>query len=289
MAIEFKSSLNEIDVAFGDIMLKMMQKADTRTLTEGSKTPLWTANNIVMVDELDTEEIFNAWLIKNKGGLIDIKYPIMAYTFDDIEEVFYGTGNRMGQWEFETSNKDKDWAVGDDIVITKGTYRGESGVVKNFKIVERLAEIVFGNGTTAEVPFDCIRMIGDKAPKVFKAKQFITSYSTTILVEFKSEARMLQNNFILRCADGEIWHEFESKILDGEKLHVFTVFDIPNISKVPKSNEKLSDGGYIYALSFKTKLWGYMTDEPLPISYIEQMRMNVHVDNEPRTNRIVIN
>lgn len=289
MAIEFKSSLNEIDVAFGDIMLKMMQKADTRTLTEGSKTPLWTANNIVMVDELDTEEIFNAWLIKNKGGLIDIKYPIMAYTFDDIEEVFYGTGNRIGQWEFETSNKDKDWAVGDDIVITKGTYRGESGVVKNFKIAEKLAEIVFGNATTAEVPFDCIRMIGDKAPKVFKAKQFITSYSTTILVEFKSEARMLQNNFILRCADGEIWHEFESKILDGEKLHVFTVFDIPNISKVPKSNEKLSDGGYIYALSFKTKLWGYMTDEPLPIRYIEQMRMNVHVDNEPRTNRIVIN
>lgn len=289
MAIEFKSSLNEIDVAFGDIMLKMMQKADTRTLTEGSKTPLWTADNIVMVDELDTEEIFNAWLIKNKGGLIDIKYPIMAYTFDDIEEVFYGTGNRMGQWEFETSNKDKDWAVGDDIVITKGTYRGESGVVKNFKIADRLAEIVFGNGTTAEVPFDCIRMIGEKAPKVFKAKQFITSYSTTILVEFKSEARMLQNNFILRCADGEIWHEFESKILDGEKLHVFTVFDIPNISKVPKSNEKLSDGGYIYALSFKTKLWGYMTDEPLPISYIEEMRMNVHVDNEPRTNRIVIN
>lgn len=289
MAIEFKSSLNEIDVAFGDIMLKMMQKADTRTLTEGSKTPLWTADNIVMVDELDTEEIFNAWLIKNKGGLIDIKYPIMAYTFDDIEEVFYGTGNRIGQWEFETSNKDKDWAVGDDIVITKGTYRGESGVVKTFKIAERLAEIVFGNGTTAEVPFDCIRMIGEKAPKVFKAKQFITSYSTTILVEFKSEARMLQNNFILRCADGEIWHEFESKILDGEKLHVFTVFDIPNISKVPKSNEKLSDGGYIYALSFKTKLWGYMTDEPLPISYIEEMRMNVHVDNEPRTNRIVIN
>lgn len=289
MAIEFKSSLNEIDVAFGDIILKMMQKADTRTLTEGSKTPLWTADNIVMVDELDTEEIFNAWLIKNKGGLIDIKYPIMAYTFDDIEEVFYGTGNRMGQWEFETSNKDKDWAVGDDIVITKGTYRGESGVVKTFKIADRLAEIVFGNGTTAEVPFDCIRMIGDKAPKVFKAKQFITSYSTTILVEFKSEARMLQNNFILRCADGEIWHEFESKILDGEKLHVFTVFDIPNISKVPKSNEKLGDGGYIYALSFKTKLWGYMTDEPLPISYIEEMRMNVHVDNEPRTNRIVIN
>lgn len=289
MAIEFKSSLNEIDVAFGDIMLKMMQKADTRTLTEGSKTPLWTADNIVMVDELDTEEIFNAWLIKNKGGLIDIKYPIMAYTFDDIEEVFYGTGNRIGQWEFETSNKDKDWAVGDDIVITKGTYRGESGVVKNFKIADRLAEIVFGNGTTAEVPFDYIRMIGEKAPKVFKAKQFITSYSTTILVEFKSEARMLQNNFILRCADGEIWHEFESKILDGEKLHVFTVFDIPNISKVPKSNEKLSDGGYIYALSFKTKLWGYMTDEPLPISYIEEMRMNVHVDNEPRTNRIVIN
>ncbi len=289
MAIEFKSSLNEIDVAFGDIMLKMMQKADTRTLTEGSKTPLWTADNIVMVDELDTEEIFNAWLIKNKNGLIDIRYPIMAYAFDDIEEVFYGTGNRIGQWEFETSNKDKDWAVGDDIVITKGIYRGESGIVKNFKIAERVAEIAFGNGTTAEVPFDYIRMIGDKAPKVFKAKQFITSYSTTILVEFKSEARMLQNNFILRCADGEIWHEFESKILDGEKLHVFTVFDIPNISKVPKSNEKLSDGGYIYALSFKTRLWGYMTDEPLPISYIEQMRMNVHVDNEPRTNRIVIN
>ena len=28
MALEFESSLNEIDVAFGDIMLKMMQKAD---------------------------------------------------------------------------------------------------------------------------------------------------------------------------------------------------------------------------------------------------------------------
>lgn len=288
MAIEFQSSLNEIDVAFGDIMLKMMQKADPRLLTPGGTTPLWTADNILMVDELDTEEIFNAWLIKNQQGQIDVKYPILAYAFEDISEVFYGTGNRIGQWEFETSNKDKDWAVGDDVVITRGMYRGETGTVTGFNLTSQLATIEFSNNTTAEIAFDNIRMIGDKAPKIFKAKQFITSYLTTILVEFKSEARMLQNNFILRCADGEIWHEFESDILDGEKLHVFTVFDIPNISKVPKSNEKLKDGGYIYALSFKTNLWGYMTDTPLPISYIEQMRMNVHVDNEPRVNRIVI-
>lgn len=288
MALEFESSLNEIDVAFGDIMLKMMQKADRRTLTENGTTPLWTSDNIVLVDELDTEEIFNAWLIKNSKGYVDVKYPILGYSFEDISQVFYGTGNRIGQWEFETSNKDGNWAIGDDIVITKGFYRGESGVVTSYDLKTKIAGVELSNKTIVDIPFDDIRMVGDKAPKVFKAKQFISSYLTTILVEHKAEARMLQNNFILRCADGEIWHEFESKILDGEKMHVFTVFDIPNISKIPKSQEKLKDGGYIYALSFKTNLWGYMTDKPLPIGYIEQMRMNVHVENENRVNRIVI-
>ena len=78
MAIEFESSLNEIDVAFGDVMLKMMKIADTRTIMQKSKQPLWTSDNIVLVDELEIEEIFNAASnTHRKIVVIDNKY---AYT-----------------------------------------------------------------------------------------------------------------------------------------------------------------------------------------------------------------
>ena len=288
MAIKIQSSLNEIDVEMGNIFLKEMKIADPRSKIENTKIPLWDEDCVIMVDELDTEEIFNAWLIKNKKKNVDIQYPILAYQANDIDEVFYGTGNRISQWEFTTSPKPEQWALGDKIWIISGNYRGMSGTLVGLKENNTIATIDLGN-TVQDFPMTDLRAAESKAPSVFKAKQIITTYTASILVEQKQEARYLMNNFILRCSNGQIWHPFKSKILNGEELHIFTVFDIPNINKVPTSEQKLKGSGYIYAVNFVTHVWAYLTDVPAPQGFIEQIRENIHVDSESRVNRIVIN
>lgn len=288
MAIKIQSSLNEIDVEMGNIFLKEMRIADPRLKSEESNLPLWDEDQVIMVDELDTEEIFNAWLIKNSKKKIDIQYPILAYQADDITEVFYGTGNRIHQWEFVTDGKPQEWAVGDIVCIISGFYRGMKGTIK--AILENSTKFVVDLGsTTGTFSADDLRATESKAPSVFKAKQIITTYTSSILVEQKQEARYLMNNFILRCADGQIWHPFKSEILDGSELHIFTVFDIPNINKIPTSEQKLKGSGYIYSVNFVTHVWAYLTDIPAPQGFIEQIRENIHVENESRVNRIVIN
>ena len=289
MAIKIQSSLNEIDVEMGNIFLKEMKIADPRLRVENSEIPLWDADQVIMVDELDTEEIFNAWLIKNSKKNIDIQYPILAYQANNIDEVFYGTGNRVSQWEFATSPKPYQWAVGDAVWIISGEYRGMSGLISEIKEGGAIISVKINENLTKDFPITDLRNTGDKAPGVFKAKQIITTYTASILVEQKQEARYLMNNFILRCADGQIWHPFKSKILDGEELHIFTVFDIPNINKVPTSEQKLTGSGYIYAVNFDAHVWAYLTDIPAPQGFIEQIRENIHVDSEARVNRIVIN
>ena len=77
-----------------------MKIADTRTLAK-TQTPLWGPDNVILVDELEIEEIFRAWLIKNEAKKVDVQYPILAYAPNDIDEVFYGTGNRVEQWTFK--------------------------------------------------------------------------------------------------------------------------------------------------------------------------------------------
>ena len=97
------------------------------------------------------------------------------------------------------------------------------------------------------------------------------------------------NNFILRCADGQIWHPFKSNILNGTELHIFTVFGIPNMKKYPTSDAKLKGAGYIYGVSFRTQVWAYLTDFPVPTGFIEQIRENIHVETDGLVQKIVIN
>jgi hypothetical protein len=288
MTIKIQSSLNEIDVEMGNIFLKEMKIADPRLRVENSEIPLWDADQVIMVDELDTEEIFNAWLIKNSKKNIDIQYPILAYQANNIDEVFYGTGNRASQWYFEENANARQWAIGDTVWVISGFYRGMSGTIKGFKENNAIVTVDL-ESTVQDFPITDLRNTGDKAPGIFKAKQIITTYTSSILVEQKQEARYLMNNFILRCADGQIWHPFKSKILNGAELHIFTVFDIPNIDKVPTSDQKLTGSGYIYSVNFITHVWAYLTDTPAPQGFIEQIRENIRVDSEDRVNRIVIN
>lgn len=288
MALKIQSSLNEIDVEMGNIFLKEMKIADTRTIAK-TQTPLWGPDNVILVDELEIEEIFRAWLIKNGKKSVDVQYPILAYAPNDIDEVFYGTGNRVEQWTFQTEVKDDSWEVGDTVWVIDGFYRGDQGTITAIDYDKRTASVNMGGDNTYDFTFDQLRPGGDKIPSVFKAKQIITSYDSVILCEQKQEARYFMNNFILRCADGQIWHPFKSDILNGTELHIFTVFGIPNMKKYPTSDAKLKGAGYIYGVSFRTQVWAYLTDFPVPNGFIEQIRENIHVETDGLVQKIVIN
>ena len=288
MALKIQSSLNEIDVEMGNILLKEMKIADDRTV-ERTKKPLWGPDNIILVDELEIEEIFRAWLISNEAKKVDVQYPILAYAPNDIDEVFYGTGNRVEQWTFQTEVKDDSWEVGDLVWVIDGFYRGDQGTITNIDLDKRIATVNMGGDNSYDFSFDQLRPTGEKLPATFKAKQIITSYDSVILCEQKQEARYFMNNFILRCADGQIWHPFKSKILNGTELHIFTVFGIPNMKKYPTSDAKLKGAGYIYGVSFRTQVWAYLTDFPVPAGFIEQIRENIHVETDGLVQKIVIN
>lgn len=288
MALKIQSSLNEIDVEMGNILLKEMKIADTRTIAK-TKNPLWGPDNVILVDELEIEEIFRAWLIKNEAKKVDVQYPILAYAPNDIDEVFYGTGNRVEQWTFQTEVKDDSWEVGDLVWVIDGFYRGDQGTIVSIDAQNRKATVNMGGDNAYDFTFDQLRPTGEKLPSTFKAKQIITSYDSVILCEQKQEARYFMNNFILRCADGQIWHPFKSDILNGTELHIFTVFGIPNMKKYPTSDGKLKGSGYIYGVSFRTQVWAYLTDFPVPVGFIEQIRENIHVETDGLVQKIVIN
>lgn len=86
MSNSIQSTLNELDIEMGTVLLVQMQLADPRTLSDDDSILLWNSDCVMLVDELDTEEIFNAWLIKNSKGYVDIQYPILGYVANDIEE-----------------------------------------------------------------------------------------------------------------------------------------------------------------------------------------------------------
>lgn len=282
---DIDSSLNEIDIEISNIIHKLLLIADPRCVEKNPDVPLWARDRVMLVDELDTQEIFNAYLISNTRKNIDITYPLCGIHPNDIDEVFYGTGNRIGQWEFIANNDRSEFKVGSSVYIIKGKNKGLRGTILDIyddslllkvKNIELIEDIINCKSTTSST-------------YTFKAKQFQTTYDIAILVDNKKEARYLQDKFILRCADGHIWHPFKSTLLNGTESYIFTVFGIPNINRYPASEDKLTGSGYIYGISFKANVWAILADEPLPTHIIEQIRLNIHNDNEARINRITIN
>ena len=309
----FNSSLNEIDVAMSRIFLNQMRIADPRDksgkwghwTSEETGNWLWDESRIFQVDDLSTEEIFNTYLLRKKINNkkdVDITYPILAYIEDDIDTVFWGTGNRYRQNDFNIPVEHNMVEVGDNVLIADNTkYRGlRAQVEKITQIDDDIFMELSINGVIItdtqknlkKIPhlfnMNDLRPSGNKIPKHYKAKAITGTYTAAILCDNRDEIQYIRDKFILRCADAQIWHKYKSPTIENAENQIFTVFDIPNIEKHPDSKNKLTGEGYIYSTAFKTHIWGCLTDEPLPQEWIEQIRMNMHIERVDRVNRIVI-
>lgn len=312
----FRSSLNEVNLIMQQIFLREMRIADPRTRSREQSDVatkeseyLWDNSRVFQVDDLDTEEIFNTYLLRKKINNInntDVSYPILGFTEGDIDTVFWGTGNRIKQNYFEIPiDAEKTYQVGEYVYIKeRSQYFAKSGVIKEIKnengllyyTIERNGELIQDRDINLGNKFvphwfkeTDITPEVEKAPLIYKAKAITQTYNAAILVDNRDEAQYIRNNFILNCADGEIWFTFPSQVTEGTYNHVYTVFDIPNIDRYPTSNDKLKGKGYIYALAFKVNCWSCLTDAPMTDrSRIEMIRMIMDVKNTPRPNRIVI-
>lgn len=282
------SSLNEMDLAVGEVLLKVMRKADNRPLTEGSETLLWSPSRVLQVDDLSTEEMFEAYQQANPVKTdVNITYPILGYKANTIDEVFYGTGNRVRQWNFENPLQGKEIEKGEEILITKGEHRGDEAYYQ-YDIDGKKCVVLLGS---SEIEIAYTDFIRSEAASVntFKAKQIQTTYDVGILVEFRKEARYLMDKFILRCADGEIWHKYTSKVAGDVEFHIFTVFGIPNVDRYPTSDDKLKGAGYIYGITFQIQVWGWLADGPLPQNFINQVKLNIdYAGFNTKPNKITI-
>jgi len=309
----FKSSLNEVDLAIREIILNQMRIADPRDITgepdssvEASNKPfLWDYSRVFQVDALETEEIFNTFLLRkqvNNQTNTDINYPICAFKQEDIETVFWGTGNRVHQHEIELPSTENDWAVDDIVIIVqRNQYWGQQAEIVQIKNEEdQIYCLLAINGTVLQeteknlkkkdIWFNTkdLRPTGDKGLRRFKAKAITGKYTVALLCDNRDELQYIRDHFILRCADGQIWHTYASPTLNGAENQIFTVFGIPNIERYPATNDKLKGKGFIYGSTFKIDYWAALTDTPLPPSIIEMIRMNLHVQKDGLVNRIVI-
>ena len=311
----FHSSLNEIDIAMKSILLHQIRIADPRNksreqnnIAKEENEFLWDKSRVFFVDDLTTEEIFDTYLLRknvNNQKDVDISYPILAYTQEDIESVFWGTGNRDAQWEFEIPYSPKDLKIGQEIIIkTFDKYRGMSGTIadikqendiflfsvsKNGRILSTDPFEPANSKTTIWFTEDQIKPINDGNTSIFKGKAITGKYSAVILADNRDEIQYIRDKLMLRVWDAKIWWKYASPTILNNENQIFTVFDIPNIEKYPKSAEKLKDHGYIYGTAFNINIWACITDEPLPTALIETIRMNLTVKNDGRTNRIIIN
>ena len=306
----FHSSLNEIDLAMKQIFLHVMRIADPRdksglqnNITEKENDFLWDDSRVFQVDELDVEEIFTTYLLRkkiNNQNNVDVSYPLLAYLQNDIDTVFWGTGNRYRQWYFDLPVEGNGLEVGDTVGISElGPWRGLQGEIVEvitkddqlyFKLNINNRLVLETNKMTPHLfKLADLRPLGNKTPQQYKAKSITGTYSTTILTDTRDEAQYIRDKFILRCADSKIWFTYSSPTINNTENQIFTVFDIPNIGKYPSSKDKVSGMGYIYGVSFNTHIWSCLMDEPLPQGWIETIRMKLEVERDGRTNRIVIN
>ena len=311
---EFHSSLNEIDLAMREIYLEMMRLADPRS-TRGKQdihanpeenNYLWDKSRVFQVDDMDTEEIFNTFLLRQKinhQSKVNISYPILAFKEENIEDVFWGTGNRYHQWHLEVAPSKEDYKPGMEVVIKfPMRYRGKHGLIKEILSTENGITFILTTLEGKLIPEDIsspniphpflineVTFIGNNAPQTYKAKPITATYETVILCDNKDEIQYLRDQFILKCSDANIWFKYKSPTLNGNENQIFTVFDIPNIERYPSTTDKLKGKGYIYGTAFKTHVWACLTDKPIPNNIIESIRMKIKVENVERTHRIVIN
>lgn len=314
----FHSSMNEIDLVMRQILLTTIRTADPRDFTKEQKNTttiekdyLWDESRVFQVDELDTNEIFNTYLLRKKiNNLkgVDVSYPLLGFVQKDVNTVFWGAGkrNRYRQWFFDVPTEVEDVEKGDNVVIAeKGPYFGLRGTINDFKVNANNVPTFSINVNNTPVKemnrlthkeevryfaLDNIRFTDpDKVSQRFKAKAITGSYMAVILCDTKDEAQYIRDKFILRCLDSKVWWKYKSPTINNAENQLFTIFGIPNLDRYPNSDNKLKGTGYIYGVAFEINYWGCLTDEPLPAGYIETIRMNVHVENVDGINRIVVN
>lgn len=300
----FNTSLNEIDLAFGEVLLQQMRIADPRdrsgkpdSICTNDSDWLWNKDRVFQVDDLSTEDIFDTYLLRNSRKKVDVSYPLLAYKQEDIDSVFWGVGNRYRQWEFDLPNPDNlIFAVEDEVIITSGTLKGIRGKidkinesiqactlkVNNFIVKDKI------NNEPVWFSFENIRKTNTQGLLRYKAKAMTCDYSAVILVDNRDEAQYIRDHFILRCADANIWHKYNSKVLNNTENQIYTVFEIPNLHSYPTAEDKLKGKGYIYGIAFNTRVWATLTDTPLPSSIIERIRMNIEIEGSEKINRYAI-
>lgn len=308
----FHSSLGEIDLAMREILLAQMRIADPRTknrkqdskASDADNNWLWDYSRVFQVDDLDTDEIFDTYLLRknvNNEKNVDISFPLLGFQQENIDTVFWERGNRYKQWEFDIPSDPSKWEIGDEVTIAyPDKYRGRKAEI--YKITKTgdkyYFELAINNIVITEkvgskivpVEFDPtgLRATGDKAPSTYKAKAITCKYKVAIICDNRDEIQYIRDHFILRCTDAHIWHTYASPTLKGAQNQIFTVFGTPNIERFPASKDKIKGRGWIYATAFEIDVWACLTDTPLAQEVIEAIRMNVHVENYDKVNRIVI-
>ena len=301
----FSSSLNEIDAAMKEIFLMEMRIADPRDtshkqVSQGNGlTWLWNSERVFQVDDMTTEDIFETWLLRNSKNNknVDVTYPLLAYKQNDIDTVFWGTGNRYHQWEIITPPVNSQVEIGDIVYIKSPTHLRLFGTRAEVADIIDKEFVLYYAGTTEKIKengkvltFDReeLRQTGDKTPIAYKAKAITCTYSAAILVDNRDEAQYIRDHFILRCNDANIWFRYASPILNNTENQIYTVFKIPTLERYPSASDRLKGKGYIYGVGIDVDVWATVTDTPLPQEVIEMIRMNIKVKNEERSQRFII-
>lgn len=307
----FHSSLNEIDLALREALIYCMRKADPRdksgkqeNTTTNDKDFLWDQSRIFITDDLDTKEIIDTYLLRKKTNgeeNTDFTFPVLAFMQNDIETVFWGTGNRYAQNYIEIPAQETDYQIGDEVIIKKyGKLFGQHATIQKInKNLTNQTFILSINGTTiqdrlpnmkyqdTEFKPEEIKLIGDKLSKTYKAKGIKCTYSAAILTDNKDELQYIRDRYILRIADSNIFFVYHSPTINSQN-QIYTVFEIPNIDKYPSHDDRLNGEGWIYGSAFKINVWGALTDEPLDSNYIEQIRLTIEDEVKSFNHRIII-
>lgn len=305
----FKSSLNEHDMILREILIHNMRIADPRNKTalpdsqadENKGDYLWDKTRVFQVDDMTTEDIFDTYLLRkeiNKLPGTDVTYPLLAYKEENIDTVFWGTGNRSHQHYLETDVNTNTWEVGDEVAILSPIkYRGYKGNINSIEkdgfIIRMGQDIIYDTIGTKLVPHafssNDLRMLNEKKiVSTFKAKAITTKYSCVVLADNRDEIQYIRDHYMLRVADHHVWYEYESPIINNSINNIFTVFGIPNIDRYPTASDKLKNTGYIYGTSFVVDTWAVLTDTPLPAGFIDNIRMSLTVEPDGRGSRIII-